>query len=134
MPLTAERDTKEREARLVSAPVAATKKLFAGGLACLDAAGNATPGAVATTLLAAGRVEETVDNTTGAAGDVRVTYKKGLFKFANHGADLVTRTEIEKTCYIVDDFTVAKTTGGATRSAAGIVKDVDSDGVWVLIA
>ena len=33
--------------------------------------------------------------------------------------------------YIVDDETVAKTDGTATRSAAGKVVGLDSDGVWV---
>jgi len=36
-----------------------------------------------------------------------------------------------KTCYIVDDETVAKTNGTNTRSAAGTVVGVESDGVWV---
>ena len=34
-------------------------------------------------------------------------------------------------CYIVDDQTVAKTNGGATRCVAGKVWDVDAEGVWV---
>jgi hypothetical protein len=31
----------------------------------------------------------------------------------------------------VDDQTVAKTDGSTTRSVAGIVRGVDTDGVWV---
>jgi hypothetical protein len=34
---------------------------------------------------------------------------------------------------VVDDQTVAKTNGSSTRSVAGIVRQVDSDGVWVEI-
>jgi hypothetical protein len=36
---------------------------------------------------------------------------------------------VGKPCYIADDHTVAKTASG--KSAAGIVRDVDADGVWV---
>ncbi|MFB0515162.1 MAG: hypothetical protein ACETWG_00985, partial [Candidatus Neomarinimicrobiota bacterium] len=35
--------------------------------------------------------------------------------------------------YIVDDQTVAKTDGTGTRSPAGFIEDVDSNGVWVLV-
>ena len=34
-------------------------------------------------------------------------------------------------CYVVDDETVAKTNGTNTRSRAGVVVDVDAQGVWV---
>jgi hypothetical protein len=36
-------------------------------------------------------------------------------------------------CYIVDDQTVAKTNGTATRSIAGKIRAVDAQGVWVEI-
>jgi hypothetical protein len=32
---------------------------------------------------------------------------------------------------VVDDQTVAKTNGSSSRSVAGIIRDVDADGVWV---
>ena len=47
-----------------------------------------------------------------------------------HGYSVV-QADLGKTCYIVDDETVAKTDGTATRSAAGKVVGLDSDGVWV---
>ena len=86
----------------------------------------------ATTLIAFGRAEETVDNAAGAAGDLNVKVRTGVFKWANSSAgDLIANTEIGDTAYIVDDQTVAKTNGGATRSRAGKVVFVESDGVWV---
>ena len=33
--------------------------------------------------------------------------------------------------YLVDNQTVAKTNGTNTRSAAGVVRGVDAEGVWV---
>ena len=60
--------------------------------------------------------------------------KRGNFCLANSaGADEITAADIGKVCYIVDNQTVAKTDGTATRSPAGIVDDVDDAGVWVNI-
>ncbi|MCY1460857.1 hypothetical protein D9M71_784510 [compost metagenome] len=57
-----------------------------------------------------------------------------MFAFANSAAgDEITRADIGATAYIVDDQTVAKTDGTSTRSVAGTIRDVDSDGVWVEI-
>lgn len=128
---TIARDTLQVTTGSAARDVAAVKVLQ-GTIACLNAAGYAVGGSTATTLIADGRFEETVDNSAGAAGDLKVTVKKGTFRFANSAAgDLITRTEIGKTVYIVDNQTVAKTDGGGTRSAAGKVFDVDAQGVWV---
>ncbi len=134
--LTQDRNTKRRDGELFVGPVAASKKIFTGALVCTDASGNITPGATATTLMAVGVAQETVDNSSGAAGDKKVEYRKGLFNFENStSTDAITRSDIEKDCYIVDDQTVAKTNGSNTRSIAGKVKDIDPSGnVWVKIA
>ncbi|MCC7202039.1 MAG: hypothetical protein IT393_05155 [Nitrospirae bacterium] len=130
--LTADRNTPRRDGETVSLPVAAAKKMLAGSLGARDSSGNATPGATATTLLGVGRVDEYVDNSAGAAGDKNVTIRKGVFRFGNSAAgDAITRADIGNDCYIVDDQTVAKTNGSGTRSVAGKVFDVDTDGVWV---
>lgn len=131
MALTKDRNTQMKDADLIPVPMAAVK-IFAGSLVAANATGYATPGAVATTLTYLGRAEETVDNTGGAAGAKTVLVRRGkAFKFANSGADPVTQASMGKVCYIVDDETVALTNGTSTRSAAGIVVGVDSDGVWV---
>lgn len=130
--LTADRDTPRRENILRNFPVKAANKIFAGSLVCLDATGFAVKGQLSTTLKCVGRAEEQVDNTTGADGAQRVPTMSGIFRFANSAAgDLIALLDVEAPCYIVDDQTVAKTNGGATRSQAGIIRDVDSGGVWV---
>lgn len=132
MALIADRNTAERTGNLISAGVAAAVKCFAGGIAVLDASGNIKPGVTATGLICVGRFEEYVDNTSGAANAVTATAKRGTYRFANSAAaDAITVAEIGDVCYIVDDQTVAKTSGTATRSVAGIIDDVDSAGVWV---
>ena len=133
--LTGDRSTPMRSGEVVVLPVAGTKKIFAGSLVARDASGYATPGATATTLLGAGRAEAQADNSAGSSGDMTVEIRKGVFRFGNSSAgDAITRAEIGTDCYIVDDQTVAKTNGTGTRSVAGKVFDVDTDGVWVRFA
>lgn len=110
-------------------PVAANVKIFAGALVVLDAAGDAKPAVTATGLKGAGRAEEQVDNTGGAAGAVTVEVKRGCFRWANDGS--VTRAHIGASAYAVDDQTVAATDGTGTRSAVGTIRDLDAQGVWV---
>ncbi|OSC96070.1 hypothetical protein BZY60_000305 [Pseudomonas aeruginosa] len=132
--LTKDRNTVRRDGVQFSDPVAAATRIFAGSLVCLDASGNAVPGSTATTLKARGLAQEQVDNSAGAAGDLRIETRRGVFLFANSAAaDEITRADIGATAYIVDDQTVAKTDGTSTRSAAGTIRDVDSYGVWVEI-
>lgn len=132
MALTKDRNTAERTGDLISAGVAAAVTCFAGGIAVLDASGNIKPGVTATGLVCVGRFEENVDNSGGAADAVTATAKRGSYRFLNSAdADAITAAEIGDVCWIVDDEKVAKTSGGATRSVAGIIEDVDSIGVWV---
>lgn len=133
MALTAGRMTKRRDGKQFQDPVAASTTIYTGALVCLDASGNAVPGATATTLTARGICDEGVTNA-GSAGDVVVNVTTGCFLFKNSSStDAITRAEIGDNCYIVDDETVAKTSGSSTRSIAGKIVDVDSNGVWVQI-
>lgn len=130
--LTKDRNTQRRDVVVFADPMAASVKIFAGALVCLNAAGFAVPGSTSTTLKARGVAQEQVDNSTGAAGAQQVNTRRGCFPFANSAAaDEITRADIGATAYIVDDQTVAKTNGTNTRSAAGVIRDVDSAGVWV---
>jgi len=125
------RDTSAIVGTTFARDVAANTRIFAGTIVVL-AAGYAAPGSTALNLIADGRAAETVDNIGGAAGARKVKVEKGVYRFANSAsADLITRTEIGKTGYLVDDQTVAKTDASGTRSAAGTIMDVDAAGVWV---
>lgn len=131
MPLTADRNTPMKDGDLVSLPMAAVS-VFAGSLVVANASGFVTKGAVATTLTYLGRAEESKDNSAGSAGDKSIMVRrKQAFKWKNSGADPVLQASLGKVCYIVDDETVASTNGTNTRSQAGIVVQLDSDGVWV---
>lgn len=130
--LAGERNTMARSRTPWSYAVGAAKKIYRGALTVVAVTGYAQGGTTAATHIAIGRATETVDNSAGAAGDLSVTVERGVFQFANSAAaDLIGIPEIGKSCYIVDDQTVAKTDGGATRSIAGVVRGVDAGGVWV---
>lgn len=130
--LTGPRNTIRLEAGDYHYGVAASAKIFHGALTCLNAAGYAVRGATATGLKAAGRAEETVDNSTGAAGEKTVTVKPGTYRWANSAAsDLITIADRGAVAYVVDDQTVARTSGSGTRSEAGEIVEVDAFGVWV---
>ncbi|WP_439596465.1 hypothetical protein [Falsiroseomonas sp.] len=126
MPLTGPRNTQElNAARRFRFTVAASVRIFPGALAMLNASGLLTPGAVATGQTAAGRA--LTDSNDGP-----VTVERGVFKWKNSAsADAITAADWGKQVFIVDDETVAKTNGSSTRSAAGICRGVDADGVWV---
>lgn len=132
MALTSDRNTPYKDGELLPVPVAAGAECFAGGIAVADANGYAAPGSTATGLTYLGRFDEYVDNTGGADGDKTVNVRRGkAFRWSNSGSDPVAQANFGQTCYIEDDETVAATDGTGTRSAAGIVVGVDSDGVWV---
>ena len=132
MALSADRNTPLKDAEIIGVGVGAGVKIYAGSLVAANAAGFAVPGAVAATLTYLGRAEEFVDNSAGADGAKTVEIRrKKAFKFANHGADPVVQADIGKSCYIVDDQTVAHSSDTAARSVAGKVLGLEADGVWI---
>ncbi|MDT3669002.1 MAG: hypothetical protein ROZ37_01565 [Aromatoleum sp.] len=131
MALAQPRNTPSRSGEVFGFPVAASTTIYQGSLVVLDA-GYAVPGATDTGLVAVGRAEETV--TAVSAGDAAVRVRRGIFKFANSAdTDAIAQADVGADCYIVDDQTVAKTSGTNTRSRAGQIVAVDADGVWVQI-
>lgn len=133
MALAKERNVPYRKNRLLSLPVAAGAKIYAGALVVIKAAGYAAPASTAVNLVAVGRADRTVDNSSGADGAVTVPVLAGVsIPLKNSaGADLIGQAQIGAEVYIVDDETVAKTSNSNARSKAGRVTAIDEDGVWV---
>lgn len=130
--LSAARNTLTRAIRKrISIPLKANAVVYEGGLIAVDSTGYGIDAATATgyqlVLLAA----EDGDNTGGSSGDVSVDCLVCEAKFDNSGSDAVTQASLGKNVYVVDDHTVASTDGTSTRSAAGPMTELDSDGVWV---
>lgn len=126
---TADRDTAKRRGGERKLPVAASKSCYLGCIAVL-ASGRVQPMTAATSLKAVGVFKETSIN---AAQDTPVQIERdGWFRFNNSASgDLIAVTDIGADCYGVDDNTVAKTDGSSSRSIAGVIRDVDSVGVWI---
>lgn len=122
--LTADRNTPQREGVRVSDPLAAGALIFTGALYALDNAGNAvaaTAGGTAVRAVAIQRGDQ-------AKGDERVEGERGTFCFENGAAGAaITRADIGKVAYVVDDQTVGKT----GTAVAGVIADVDDLGIWL---
>jgi hypothetical protein len=131
MALTKDRNTPARAGQTFNYPLS-NVKVYAGSIGVINSSGYLTKGATATGLKCVGRINEQVDNSAGSAGDLRADVENGIFRWANSAdADAIALADVGNVCFIVDDQTVAKTSGSGTRSPAGIIEDVDSDGVWV---
>lgn len=130
--LTDARDTTEiaQGARYLGLPVKANTTIYQGGIVALDATGMAVPGSKSAGLTAAGRAEETVQNT-GADGDATIRVKRGVFVYDNSTANPVTAAHLMKDCYLEDDCTVCSSSDGS--SVAGKVIRIDPDGIAVEI-
>jgi hypothetical protein len=126
---TAAIDTPQRQGDTIVAPVAASTTLYAGTLVARNAAGNIVAASATAGLTVVGRCEADADNSAGAAGDITVTIKRGVFRFANSGTAAVDADDEGKLCYVEDNTTVCET--ATLRVVAGRVVDVDSTGVWV---
>lgn len=126
--LTQRRFAKRRTGDMFTDPVKAAVDIHEGALVVLDA-GFAAPGRVAVGLKARGVCLTSALNAGGAAGAINVNVGTGTYQFNNDGT--VLRTHIGASAYIVDDNTVAAADGGGTRSIAGLIIDVDADGVWI---
>ena len=120
--------------------VAASTTIEAGKMVALDASGNAVEYAksavnTANNLTVVGRCEETVDNSSGSAGDKKVRARIGVFRWNNDvSSDEVTKADIGSPVHGEDDETIRKTAvaGNAARTAeAGLLIDVDDEGAWV---
>ena len=130
--LKAPRDTNELAGGATSLvlPVKAATTIFQGSIVAIGADGYAIPGKKAANLKAAGRAEETVENT-GKDGETTVRVTRGTFVFENSGtaANKLSAVDILGPCYIEDDQTVTKSATGT--SIAGLVIRVDDEGVAV---
>lgn len=130
--LAQDRNTPRHSGEQLAGAVAASTLIYAGALVMRNAAGYVIEGQTATGLVGVGRAEERIDNSAGSNGDLTLTYRPGTFRFANSASsDEITIAEIGEVVYAVDDQTVAKTDDSEARSPAGIVIDVDAQGVWV---
>lgn len=132
MATTTQRDTLERmnPGSNVYELLAADSQTFIKGIiVCKNASGLLVPASKATGLVAVGRCEENV--TTGVSNTRKVKFKAGTFKWGNAAGNPVIQSGVGETCWIEDNETVRQNSDTASTSQAGVVEELDSDGVWV---
>lgn len=119
------------DSRTLILPVAAGAEIAEATMVAIGADGYAVPASAAAGLTVAGTALEPADNSSGKAGDVQVSVRRGAFVFDNSAtaASMVKITDILKACYIEDTVTVSMSSTGS--SPAGTVLAVDEDGVTV---
>ena len=115
-------------------PLAASASALKGTLAVLNG-GYVQQAVTALNLVAVGMFLQSDSNAGGAAGAVSTPVRRGKIELQNStGADLITQANVGSDCYIVDNQTVAATSGTGTRSRAGKVCAIDPSGtVWVQV-
>jgi hypothetical protein len=115
-------------------PIAASTKLLDGIMVGADLDGNIVSAELALRVL--GRVNEklleSIDNTSGSAGDLKCDVDVGIFPWENSAGDeALSAAHVGHVCYAVDNQTVSLSSSRGTRPIAGVVYKVDSYGVWV---
>jgi hypothetical protein len=123
------RMTRETRFKHKAFPLAASTKVYQGGIACLDTStGDVTKGAASTTLKKIGEFDETVDNSSGSAGAlyamVNLDREVVARWYDNDTGTAVVAANVGSDCYILDDHTVTGASSG--NSVAGRVWAVDS--------
>lgn len=118
-------------------PVKATNKIFQGVMVAYDPANSqaqyADPAMPATAIVIGVNTGDTVDNTNGAKGDLKINPEAGVFSLANDGN--LTAAHLFKRVVVVDDHTVGVPAGTDADRFAGILIGLEGSGyVWVLIA
>jgi hypothetical protein len=126
--LTAARDTPMRTGVDVSVGVASNTTIWAGAMLAVNSGGYAVPASDTAGLRVLGRAATTVVNA-GANGAETVSVRRGVFRWVN--GDTFTRADVGALAFVEDDATVQKAASATHDIIAGLIVDVDADGVWV---
>ena len=125
---TAEVDTPARDGVFIVV-TQGSNTIYAGTLVVLDSNGKAEHATDATSKHVIGRAEVTQDNTGSSYLSTRtIKIRRGTFRWTN--GDSFTDANIGDFAYVEDNQTVQKSTSATYDIIAGIIVDVDDDGVW----
>lgn len=131
--LTSDRNTEYSLGDLLSMPVAAGSRIFAGALVCSNASGHALRAADEAGLVFEGVATAQADNRNGAAGDVRVVVRR-RGRYRVDCASPLDLSALSAQVYAVDDHTVAVADDVSHNVAVGVIDKVEgADECWVSI-
>jgi len=103
-----------------------TADIPAGGIVCVNAAGNAVNAADTAAFKCMGRAEH---RATYSAGDRTVVVSRGVFVFGNDGT--IVQADVGGLATILDNQTLSKAATTVNDIGAGYIEEVRSDGVAV---
>ena len=131
--LTRDRATSYREGVELDYPVAASTKIYAGSLVCVNADGFAVTAADTSGYVFVGVALEQVDNSAGANGAKNVRIRReGVFEF---DAASITQAMVGDPMYAVDDHTFDDAAGPTNDIKVGLlVKYASATKGWIDIA
>jgi hypothetical protein len=120
-------NVEEKDGVLIDSPVA-VDVIYRGAMVMYDAAGFLAPAATGAGNVFGGIAEEEVDNSGGAAGDVRCKHKvEGSYLLTGAG---FAQTDVGSMVYASDDETVTLTST-ANPMVGQIVDYISATQVWV---
>lgn len=130
--LTADRITsKKMTGNLKSHKVKDATKIFAGSMVAVQADGHAVPASDAAALKVVGLAKNTVDNSSGADGDLDVLVEEGLFKL---DATSITQAMEGQIMYVADDHTFDETLGTNGVKAGRLLEFISTTEGWIFIS
>jgi len=131
--LTSDRNTEYSLGDLLSIPVAAETRIFAGSLVCSNADGYAVPAADTAGLIFEGVATAQADNRNGADGDLNVVVRRrGRYRL--DCASALDQSALSAQVYAEDDQTVAVAGDVDNDVAVGVIDKVEGAGdCWVSI-
>jgi hypothetical protein len=116
-------------------PVKAAEIIYQGVLVGYDPANSQAQSAdpaMPATARVVGFAEETIDNRTGAKGDLKIKPFAAVGRVKNDGN--LTAAHLFKACRVVDDHTVGLPAGTDADRPAGLLIGLDGDFCWVAVA
>ncbi len=131
--LTKDRATAYRDGIEIDFPVAASSKVYAGSLVCVNSSGYAVPAADSAGFKFIGVAMQQVDNSSGANGARSVRVRRtGTFEF---DAASITQAMVGDPVYAVDDHSFDDAAGPTNDIKVGVlVKYESATKGWIDIA
>lgn len=129
--LTQDRITDKRFPGVMAYPVAATTKIYAGAIVCVNSTGVAVPAADTAGNKVVGIATRTVDNSAGAAGAMWV--EVNCPTIARLNATSITQAMVGTVMHVVDDNTVDDAVGTNTIKAGVLVEFISTTEGWIYI-
>lgn len=129
--LAAARNTRSRDGSILELPMA-VDIVYKGGMVCLNAAGFAAPASDAVDYSrVVGVAFETVDNSSGSAGDINVRLDTGRsFRFT---AASIEDADVGRMMYVTDD-NIFNDAQGSFAIPAGVLVERESSTVgWIFV-